>query len=84
MPVHIILNAMAGEAASGVVTGLATLCVALRFFVRVRIKVRIGWDDWWMLIGLLLTLVTGGVIICGISDHAQAANIMANSVQVSV
>ena len=54
---------------SGIVTGLATICVALRFFVRVRTKVGVSWDDWWIFIGLLLTLLTGGLIIWGNSPE---------------
>lgn len=64
------LGAMAADedtatVVSGIVTGLAALCVALRFFVRVRTKVGVSWDDCWILIGLLLTLATGGLIIWG-------------------
>lgn len=54
---------------SGIVTGLASICVALRFFVRVRTKVGVSWDDWWIFIGLLLTLLTGGLIIWGNSTR---------------
>ena len=50
---------------SGVVTGLATVCVALRFFVRVRTRIGVSYDDWGILVGLLLTLTTGGLIIWG-------------------
>jgi formate hydrogenlyase subunit 3/multisubunit Na+/H+ antiporter MnhD subunit len=51
--------------ASGVVTSLAAICVALRFYVRVHIKAGLAWDDWWILIGLLTTLLTGGLLIWG-------------------
>lgn len=51
--------------ASGIFTGLAALCVASRFYVRTKIKVGIAWDDWWVFIGLLLTLLLGGLLIWG-------------------
>lgn len=53
-------------AVSGVITALATICVALRFFVRLRIsKVRLAWDDWFILIALLVTLLEGGLTLAG-------------------
>ena len=64
---------MAGNSStigSGIVTGLAALCVALRFYVRIRIKVGIGWDDWLILLGLLLTLLAGALVIYGIRHCA--------------
>lgn len=51
--------------ASGVVTGLAAICVALRFYVRIRLKAGVGWDDYMILIGLLLTLISGAVLLWG-------------------
>lgn len=51
--------------ASGIVTGLATLCVALRFFTRMRTKVGIAWDDWWILVGLLATLLCSALLLWG-------------------
>jgi len=51
--------------ASGVVTGLATICVALRFYVRIRTKIGLGWDDWMILIGLLTTLLSGALLLWG-------------------
>ena len=52
--------------ASGIVTGLATICVALRFFARLRIKAGIAWDDWFILIGLLTTLLSGSLLLWGL------------------
>jgi hypothetical protein len=51
--------------ASGIVTGLAAICVALRFYTRIRTKAGVAWDDWWILIGLLTALVTGGLLLWG-------------------
>ena len=57
--------------ASGMVTALAAICVALRFYTRIHVKVGIAWDDWWILVGLLLTLLTGGLLLWGtFLDHA--------------
>ncbi|KAH8592454.1 hypothetical protein B0O99DRAFT_517559 [Bisporella sp. PMI_857] len=49
---------LAGTAATTIV---ATIAVALRFFVRVRIVRSTGWDDWWILASMVLSLV--GMII---------------------
>jgi len=50
---------------SGIVTGLGIICVALRFLVRIRMKVHLGWDDWWCLISMLATLLSGALLIAG-------------------
>lgn len=63
-------------AASGVVTGLATLCVAVRFYTRIRTKVHLSWDDWFILIGLLLTLLTAGLLVWGLSVDPNAERII--------
>lgn len=55
--------------ASGIVTGLAAICVALRFYTRIRTKAGIGWDDRWILIALLTTLLTGGILLWGTFAH---------------
>lgn len=52
-------------AVSASVTGVALICVALRFFVRIRMKVHVGWDDWFILIAMLVTLLEGGLILAG-------------------
>jgi hypothetical protein len=56
--------------ASGVVTGLAAICVALRFYIRIRTKAGIAWDDWWILIGLLTSLLTGGLLLWGMCAYS--------------
>ncbi|KAF7511194.1 hypothetical protein GJ744_005091 [Endocarpon pusillum] len=48
---------------SGVITGIAVLCTALRFYVRVHGKAGIAWDDWWILAGLLSYLLTAGLLL---------------------
>ena len=53
----------ATTAASATVTGLALIAVVLRFYVRIRFKAGLAWDDWWILVGLLLTLLTGGLLL---------------------
>jgi len=57
--------------ASGIVTGLAVMCVALRFYTRIRTKAGIAWDDWWILIGLLTTLLTGGLLLWGMFAYSS-------------
>ena len=56
-------NSTATMVASGIVTGLAVVCVALRFYTRCLIKVGVSWDDWWILIALLILLLTGGLLL---------------------
>ena len=50
---------------SRVAFGLAFISVALRFYTRLRIKVQIGWDDWWILIGLLMTSLSYALLQWG-------------------
>lgn len=45
--------------------GLAVISVALRFYIRLRIKAGIGWDDWWILIGLLMSCLTIALLFWG-------------------
>lgn len=62
----------------GITTGLAVICTALRFYTRVHIKAGISWDDWWILAGLLLTILTGGLLLYGtlrqLSDTTLSPN----------
>ncbi|ERF69692.1 hypothetical protein EPUS_03684 [Endocarpon pusillum Z07020] len=58
--------------ASAIVTALATICVALRFYTRIRTKAGIAWDDWWILIGLLTSLLIGGLLLWGSSTDPDA------------
>lgn len=51
--------------ASAIVTALASICVALRFYTQTRTKAGIAWDDWWILIGLLTSLLIGGLLLWG-------------------
>ena len=51
--------------ASALVTGFAIVAVALRFYVRMRLKVGVAWDDWSIFIGLVLTLITAGLLVWG-------------------
>ena len=59
-------NSMATIVASAVVIGLATICVALRFYARVHTKAGVAWDDWCILIGLLTTLLSGALLLWGV------------------
>ena len=49
--------------ASALVIGFAIVAVALRFYVRTRLKVGVAWDDWSIFIGLVLTLITAGLLV---------------------
>ena len=53
--------------ASALVTGFAIVAVALRFYVRMRLKTGVAWDDWSIFIGLVLTLITAGLLVWGTS-----------------
>ncbi|KAL8934084.1 MAG: hypothetical protein Q9216_006078 [Gyalolechia sp. 2 TL-2023] len=67
-------------AASGVVTGLATLCVALRSYTRVRTKVQLSWDDWFILVGVLLMLLTAGLLVWGLSVDPDAEHVLQEAI----
>lgn len=51
--------------AAAIVAALAVICVALRFYTRIRTKAGIAWDDWWILISLLTSLLIGGLLFWG-------------------
>ena len=51
--------------ASGIIILLAVICVLLRFFARIRFNAGLGWDDWWSLVALLITLLTCGLLVWG-------------------
>ena len=58
-------NSKATMAASAIFVGLGVIAVVLRFYARTRVKAGIASDDWWILAGLLLTLITGGLLLYG-------------------
>lgn len=47
---------------------IATMCVAMRFWVRKTRKVKLGGDDWTILLGLLLMWAVNGTILNGVSQ----------------
>lgn len=68
----------------GTVSGIAIISVALRFYVRIRLKVGVAWDDWWIFTGLVLTFLTGGLLLWGIMTHStQILHLKTNDVQAS-
>ena len=67
---HTPEGSKATTAASTAVTVLAIVAVALRFWTRRIIKVGYGWDDWWILIGVLLLLATGATLLYGIFHYS--------------
>ncbi|TVY37562.1 Satratoxin biosynthesis SC1 cluster protein [Lachnellula occidentalis] len=52
--------------ASAVVAVLAVVVVILRFVTRKINKAGIGADDWWILVGLFFTILTGGLLLYGV------------------
>ena len=48
-----------------VTVAIAVICVALRFYLRIVDKVKIAWDDWWILIGLLTALLAIALLVWG-------------------
>lgn len=84
--VNIVLHrTMAGEdsaslVATGISFALAIISVVMRFYVRVRTKAGLAWDDWWILIGLIMALLTGSLLMWGMlallcSTSSHPANI---------
>ncbi|KAB8298299.1 hypothetical protein EYC80_002028 [Monilinia laxa] len=51
-----------------IVTILAVIAVALRFVTRRLTKAGIAADDWWILMGLLLLIITGAVLLYGVKS----------------
>ena len=68
-------------AASTVVVGLAIISVALRFYTRMHFKAGVAADDWWILGGLLLTIVSGSLLLYGMLARAPTISLklVANS-----
>ncbi|KUJ17243.1 uncharacterized protein LY89DRAFT_547040, partial [Mollisia scopiformis] len=63
--------------ASTIVSVLAVISVALRFWTRRLIKAGYGPDDWWILVGLVFMLSTGAILLYGVRkdpDGGQAIN----------
>jgi nitrate reductase gamma subunit len=52
-------------ASSAIFVVLALVSVALRFYTRTQVKASIAADDWWILVGLVLTCITGGLLLYG-------------------
>ena len=50
---------------STIILVLAFFAVALRFWVRWITKVGISSDDWWILIGISLSMITGSTLLYG-------------------
>ena len=75
------VNSMATTVASGVVTGLATICVAPRFYIWMRTKAVVAWDDRWIITGLLSTLLSGALVLWGMPAFLSASILVADSFQ---
>lgn len=65
MDKHPSAQARATTTASTIVSVLAVISVALRFWTRRIIKAGYKADDWWILVGLVFMLSTGGVLLYG-------------------
>lgn len=48
---------------------LAVIAVALRFWSRKMSRAGYGADDWWILVGMLLMVVVGGILVSGAQQH---------------
>ncbi len=67
---------------SAIITVVAIICVALRFYVRVHMKAGVGADDWWILAGLLSFLLTAGLLLWStLADCISLPNSPANTFQ---
>lgn len=58
-------QSQATTTSSTVVVVLAVVAVILRFVTRKINKAGIGPDDWWILVGLLFFIITGGLLLYG-------------------
>ncbi|ESZ90140.1 hypothetical protein SBOR_9478 [Sclerotinia borealis F-4128] len=61
-------NSQNTTTAALIVTILAVIAVALRFLTRRLTKAGIAADDWWILIGVLLLIVTGSLLLYGVKS----------------
>ncbi|TVY50679.1 Satratoxin biosynthesis SC1 cluster protein 4 [Lachnellula cervina] len=59
-------QSQATTTSSTVVVVLAVVAVILRFVTRKINKAGIGPDDWWILVGLLFFIITGGLLLYGV------------------
>ncbi len=50
-----------------IILTLAWFAVVLRFYTRWITKAGFAADDWWILVGILLSLITGGTLLFGIA-----------------
>lgn len=48
-----------------VLVASAFLVVLLRFYIRIQMKAGVAWDDWWILIGLLMAVLSAGLLLWG-------------------
>ncbi|PVH72434.1 hypothetical protein DL98DRAFT_563529 [Cadophora sp. DSE1049] len=62
--------------ASTIVSVLAVISVALRFWTRRIIKAGYGPDDWWILVGLVFMLTTGGVLLYGVRADPNGGEVI--------
>lgn len=66
-------NEDATTAAGATMIALSVIVVACRFYMRLKLKSGLKWDDWFILISLL-SLITAGVLVvagmfCLVSFH---------------
>ena len=47
---------------------LAIITVVLRFYTRITTRVGLGWDDWLILVAVVVTLVTAVLLLWGMLD----------------
>lgn len=52
-------------AVGGFVVVLAIISVVLRIYVRITTRVGLGWDDWFILASVVLTLLTAALLLWG-------------------
>ncbi|CAL3968273.1 hypothetical protein PZA11_006755 [Diplocarpon coronariae] len=61
-------QAKATTTASAIVSALAFVAVVLRFYSRRVMKIRFEADEWWILAGFLLMLLTGVILLYGVRE----------------
>ncbi|CZT44361.1 related to integral membrane protein [Rhynchosporium secalis] len=72
MEQHPSYQARATDTASTILSILAVVAVALRFWTRRITSTKFGPDDWWILVGLLGMLLTGAVLLYGVRADPDA------------
>lgn len=61
-------NEDATTAAGATMIALSVIVVACRFYMRLKLKSGLKWDDWFILISLISLITAGVLVVAGMSS----------------